>query len=313
MKRQIPVLALLLILAPLLLGADRITGKKFATRSEVIAQNGMVASSHPLATQVGVDILKKGGSAVDAAIAVNATLGLMEPTGSGIGGDLFAIVYDAKTQKLSGLNASGPAPATLTRKAFKGMDRVPYDGVLPWTVPGCVDGWFELHSRFGKLPMKKILAPSIAYANNGFPMTELIAYYWKRSVDKFVSYPNFQKLYAPSGMAPAKGDVFKNPDLAATYTLLAKKGRNAFYEGKIAKKIDAYSRANGGYLTYEDLATYKSEWVDPLSANKKAKTANNRPPTARASPSCRCCACSSTSTSPPCTTTGRATCTPSSR
>lgn len=270
----------LLLLGPCAIGADRITGKTFATRSEVIATNGMVASSQPLATQIGVDILKKGGSAVDAAIAVNAALGLMEPTGSGIGGDLFAIVWDAKTGKLHGLNASGPAPLALTRKKLvgKGLDSIPYDGPLPWTVPGCVDGWSELHKRFGKLPMKKNLAPAIAYAEKGFPLTELIAHYWKKSVKRFEGFAGFQKLYAPGGIVPGKGDLFRNPELAATYRLIAKKGRSGFYAGKVAKTIVAYSEKEGGYFSLEDFTGYHAEWVDPVSVDYKGYRVWELPP-----------------------------------
>ena len=168
---------------------DRVTGKSFATRSVVYAQNGMVATSHPLATQIGLDILKNGGNAIDAAIAANATLGLMEPTGCGIGGDLFAIVWDGKTKKLYGLNASGRSPKNLSIDYFEkmGMTKIPSHGPLPVSVPGAVDGWFELHEKFGSKTMTEILAPAIDYAKNGFPLTELIAWYMSRSVTFFES------------------------------------------------------------------------------------------------------------------------------
>ncbi len=251
------------------MSADRITGKPFVTRSEVISTDGMVAASHPLAAQIGIDILKKGGTAVDAAIAVNAALGLMEPTGSGIGGDLFAIVWDSKTGKLHGLNASGYSPASLNldllkKKEFK---RMPFYGPIPWTVPGCVDGWFTLHKKFGKLPFRDLLAPAIKYAEKGFPLTELIAYYWNISVNRFKKYKNFQDTYAPEGKSPEKGDIFRNPMLAKTYRLIAKKGRDAFYKGEIAGKIVNYSKKVGGYFSLEDLAEFKAEWVDPMSVN----------------------------------------------
>ncbi|HID40078.1 MAG TPA: gamma-glutamyltransferase, partial [Calditrichaeota bacterium] len=176
--------------------ADRISSRNFATRSEVIARHGMAATSQPLATQIALDILKKGGSAVDAAIAANAALGLMEPTGNGIGGDLFAIVWDANSQKLYGLNASGRSPKSLTLAYFKenGFKKIPSHGPLPVSVPGCVDGWFELHKRFGKLKMQVILAPAIRYAREGFPVSELISYYWGRSVPFLKKYPNFEKI-----------------------------------------------------------------------------------------------------------------------
>lgn len=260
--------------------ADRITGKMFATRSEVIGTHGMVASSQPLATQVGVDILKKGGSAVDAAIAVNAALGLMEPTSCGIGGDLFAIVWDNKTQKLYGLNASGTAPLALNLEYFKkqGLKRVPEYGPLPWTVPGCVDGWFELHKKFGKLDMKTILQPTVDYAENGFPLSELIAYYWQRSVMLFKEYENFRKLYAPDGNVLQKGDIFKNPELAKTLRLIAAKGRDAFYKGEIARAITAYSQKVGGFFQMKDFEDFHAEWVEPLSVNYKGYDVWELPP-----------------------------------
>ena len=260
--------------------ADRITGKMFATRSEVIATHGMVATSQPLAAQIGIDILKKGGNAIDAAIAVNAALGLMEPTSCGIGGDLFAIVWISKEKKLYGLNASGPAPRAISLEYFKkkGIKRIPLHGPLPWTVPGCVDGWFELHRRFGKLSMKEILEPAINYAENGFPLSEVIAYYWERAVKAFKNYKNFQKLYAPGGKILKKGDIFKNPELARTYRLLAEKGRDVFYKGEIAKRIVEYSKRVGGFFQLEDFANFHSEWVQPLSVNYRGYDVWELPP-----------------------------------
>jgi len=261
---------------------DRITGRSFATRSEVIGVNGMVATSHPLATQIALDILKKGGTAADAAIAANAALGLMEPTGSGVGGDLFAIVWDAKTQKLYGLNASGPAPKSLTIEYFKknNMKEIPSFGPLPVSVPGCVDGWFELHSRFGKLTMEQILSPAIEYAEKGFPVTELIAYYWDRTIKNFGNkYPNVLETYTIDGNnAPKKGDIFKNPYLAATYRKIAKNGRDAFYKGEIAKTISEFMKQQGGFLSFEDLADFKSEWVEPVSTNYRGYDVWELPP-----------------------------------
>lgn len=259
---------------------DRVTGKSFATRSEVIAQNGMAATSHPLATQVAIDILKSGGTAVDAAIAANATLGLMEPTGCGIGGDLFAIVWDAKTQKLYGLNASGRSPKSLTIDYFRenNITRIPSYGPLPVTVPGAVDGWFELHKRFGKLPMDKILKPSIDYARNGFPVTDLIAYYLDRSVRILGKYPNFKETYLPNGKMPAKGEIFKNPDLASTYEKIAQGGRDAYYKGDIARTIARYIKEQGGFLSYDDFASHKSEWVEPVSSNYRGYDVWELPP-----------------------------------
>lgn len=259
---------------------DRVTGHNFATRSEVIAQNGMAATSHPLATQVAIDILKMGGTAIDAAIAANAVLGLMEPTGCGIGGDLFAIVWDAKTQKLYGLNASGRSPKSLTLDYFKekGIKRIPSFGPLPVTVPGAVDGWFELHKKFGKLPMQNNLEPAIKYAREGFPVTELIAYYLERSVRVLGQYPNFKETYMPNGKMPAKGEIFKNPDLANTYEKIAKGGRDAFYKGDIAKTIASYIKEQGGFLSYEDFAAHTSEWVNPVSANYRGYDVWELPP-----------------------------------
>ncbi|MFO8146320.1 MAG: gamma-glutamyltransferase [Bacteroidota bacterium] len=260
---------------------DRLTGRNFATRSEVIASNGMVASSHPLATQIGLDILKNGGTAVDAAIGVNAALGLMEPTGSGIGGDLFAIVWDAKTKKLHGLNASGRSPKSLTLEHFKekNIEIIPATGPLPVSVPGCVDGWFELHSKFGKMPMTEILAPSIKYAEEGFPVTELIAYYLKASVNRYMSqFPNVKETYTNNGKVPEKGDLFRNPFLADTYRKIGQQGRDAFYKGEIATTITNFIEEQGGFLSMEDLESHTSTWVDPISTNYRGYDIWELPP-----------------------------------
>ncbi|MFD2513173.1 gamma-glutamyltransferase [Pontibacter locisalis] len=275
------VLSILPFLAPLLLHAqDRITGYNFATRSEVIAQNGMAATSQPLATQVALDVLKQGGTAVDAAIAANAMLGLVEPTGNGIGGDLFAIIWDAKSQKLYGLNGSGRSPYSLTLDYFKkqGITHIPAHGPLPVSVPGTVDAWFEMHKKFGKLPMKKILAPTIQYAREGFPVSEVIAYYMQRSVPALSKYPGFKETYMPDGKAPEKGQIFKNPYLANTLEKIAKGGRDAFYKGDIARTIDAYMKRQGGFLSYKDLADHTSEWVEPVSTNYRGYDVWELPP-----------------------------------
>ena len=270
----------LLFFPACLLAQDRITGRAWATRSEVIAQHGMACTSHPLASQVAIDILKKGGTAIDAAIAANACLGLMEPTGSGVGGDLFAIVWDAKTKKLYGLNASGRSPKSLTPAYFqeKGLKSIPSYGPLPVTVPGCVDGWFELHGRFGRLPMRELLQPAIDYAEQGFPVTELIAYYLQLSARRFADYPNFKNTWMPGGKAPEKGDVFRNPALAGTYRLLADKGRDEFYKGSIARTIDRFIHEQGGFLSYDDFAAHHSEWVDPVSVNYRGYDVWEIPP-----------------------------------
>ncbi|MDF2176756.1 gamma-glutamyltransferase [Aliiglaciecola sp. CAU 1673] len=272
--------ATLLLLPVLAQAYDRITGEPFASRSEVIAQNGMAATSQPLATQVALDVLKRGGNAIDAAIAANAMLGLVEPTGCGIGGDLFAIVWDAKTSKLYGLNASGRSPRSLTLKYFKdkGMTKIPAHGPLPVSVPGAVDGWFELHQKFGSLPMTDILSPAIGYAKQGFPVSELIAYYMAKSAPTLGQFPGFKETYMPNGRTPRKGEVFKNPDLAATYEKIATGGRDAFYRGDIARVIAAYMKEQGGFLSYDDLAAHKSEWVEPVSTNYRGYDVWELPP-----------------------------------
>ncbi len=262
---------------------DRVNGIPGTTRSEVIAQNGMVATSHPLATQIGLDILKSGGNAIDAAIAANAALGLMEPTGNGMGGDLFAIVWSAKDKKLHGLNASGRSPQGMTYdnliSELNGAEGIPSYGVLPISIPGAVDGWFELHGKFGSLPMSDILAPTIDYANKGFPLTELIAYYWGASQSRYKGQPGaWSETYYPNGIAPKKGEIFKNPDLANTLSLLATEGRDAFYKGEIAEKVDAFMQANGGYLRKQDFAQHKSEWVQPESVNYRGYDVWELPP-----------------------------------
>jgi len=275
---------IILIISSVLLGLivfaqDRVTGLNFATRSEVIAQNGMACTSQPLATQAALDILKAGGNAIDAAIAANAVLGLVEPTGNGMGGDLFAIVWDAKTQKLYGLNASGRSPYDLKLEYFKekGYKTIPSYGPLPVSVPGCVDGWFELHNKFGKLTMREVLDPAIYYAENGFPLTELIAYYW-RSSGFLKRYPGFEEIFMPNGKAPEKGEVFKNPYLANTFRLIAKEGRDIFYKGEIAEKIVKYIREQGGFLSMKDFEDHTSEWVEPISTNYRGYDVWELPP-----------------------------------
>ncbi|GGF61581.1 gamma-glutamyltransferase [Alteromonas lipolytica] len=262
------------------LAYDRITGAPFATRSEVIATQGMAATSQPLATQVALDILKQGGTATDAAIAANAMLGLVEPTGSGIGGDLFALVWDAETKQLYGLNASGRSPRSLTADVFKqqGMTKIPSFGPLPVSVPGAVDGWFELHEKFGRLPMTTLLSPAIEYARKGFPVSEVVAYYWQMNAERIGHYQGFADIFLPSGKVPKKGDIFKNLGLAATYEKIATGGRDAFYKGDIARVIGAYMKEQGGYLSYDDLAAHTSEWVTPVAANYRGYDIWELPP-----------------------------------
>ncbi len=261
-------------------GYDRVAGHQHASRSEIIAPHGMAATSQPLATQIALDILQAGGSAVDAAIAANAALGLMEPTGCGIGGDLFAIVWDASKKELTGLNASGRAPALMTLDYFRerGLDSIPPYGPLPVSVPGAVDGWFELHGRYGRLPMKDVLAPAIDYAENGFPVSEVIAYYLQRSAAHLGDFPGFAETFMPDGSMPQKGDMFSNPRLAATYRKIADGGRDAFYKGDIARRIDTYMVEHGGLLRYEDLASHRSEWVTPVSTNYRGWDVYELPP-----------------------------------
>jgi len=261
-------------------GFDRITGEQFASRSEVIGQHGMVATSHPLATQIGVDVLKKGGTAIDAAIAANIALGLMEPTGSGIGGDLFAIVWDANEKKLFGLNASGPAPQSLSLDYFKdqNMTKIPAFGPLPVTVPGAVDGWVKLHEKFGNQSFSSLFQPTIEYARKGHPVSETIAYYLDRSKEIFKEYPNFSEVWMEGGETAGKGEIFKNPQLADTLEIIAENGRAGFYEGEVAKTISEFIQGQGGFLTYEDLANFNSEWVDPVSTNYRGYDVWELPP-----------------------------------
>lgn len=286
MKMLLPILLhflLLLVFSCEGVAQDRITGRKFATRSEVIAKNGMAATSQPLATQIALDVLKSGGNAIDAAIAANAALGLMEPTGNGIGGDLFAIVWIESEQKLYGLNASGRSPQSLSYEKLaellesQGRTTIPSLGALPVSVPGCVDGWFELHGKFGSMPMSEILNPAVNYAREGFPVSELIAYYWQRS-SFLARYPGFADTFLPGGRAPQKGEVFKNPMLANTLERIGREGRDVFYKGDFAKTIDAFMKENGGYLSYDDLASHKSEWVEPVSTNYRGYDVWELPP-----------------------------------
>ena len=263
-----------------LFSQDRITGEMFSTRSEVISQNGMVATSHPLASQIGIDVLQNGGNAIDAAIAANAALGLMEPTGNGIGGDLFAIVWIEKEKKLYGLNASGRSPENLTLEYFKenNFKSIPAYGPLPVSVPGCVDGWFELHDKFGKISMANILSPTIKYAEDGFPVSELVSYYMKVASNNFQEYPNFKETYYLDDSTPKKGQIFRNLDLANTLRVIAKDGRKGFYEGEIANTIANFIQDQGGFLSYNDLKNHKSEWIDPVSTNYRGYDIWELPP-----------------------------------
>lgn len=270
----------LITLANIVTAQDRLTGETFTTRSEILARNGMAATSQPLATQAALDILKKGGSAMDAAIAANAVLGLVEPASCGIGGDIFAIVWSAEEKKLYGFNGSGRAPKSLSIDYFmdNGMKYVPFYGPLPVSVPGCVDGWFKLHEKFGQLSMKEILKPAIDYGNNGFPVSEVIAYEMASSFESVKDQPGFADTYLQNGLPPKKGEVFVNKDLAATYSQIAKEGRDVFYKGSIAKTIDNYMKKHGGFLSYEDLASHTSNWVEPVSVNYRGYDIWELPP-----------------------------------
>ena len=267
------------------LAENRPVGRSFVTRSEVLAQHGMACTSQPLATQAALDILKAGGSAVDAAIAANAMLGLVEPMSCGVGGDLFAIVWDSSSGRLHGLNGSGRSPRALTLAMLKTnlaegkpIEKIPERGPLAVSVPGCVDGWSELHGKFGKLPLREVLAPAIRYAREGFPVTEVIANDWANGAASLTNPPGFRAVYLPAGRAPSKGEVFRNPGLAATLERIAKSGRDGFYQGETARSIEAFLKAHGGFLAMSDLAAHRSEWVEPVSANYRGYDVWELPP-----------------------------------
>ena len=283
-------------------GGDRLVGQPYA-RSPVYARHGMAATAQPLASQIAIEILREGGSAVDAAIAANAALGLMEPTGNGIGGDLFAIVWDPKTQRLHGYNGSGRSPAGRSLEQLRArLDErskgessdepagIPAYGSLPVTVPGTVDGWFALHERFGKLDMAQNLAPAIAYAREGFPVSPVIAMYWRANfarfeevADQIEELDNARATYlitepTGGGHTPAAGELFRNPDLADTLELLARGDRSTFYKGTIARRIDEYMKRIGGDLRYEDLAAHEGEWVTPGHVDYRGYRVHELPP-----------------------------------
>ena len=263
-----------------LFGADRPTGRPDATRSVVHARHGMVAAAHPLAVEMGLDILKRGGSAVDAAITVNAALALMEPTSCGLGGDLFAMVWDPAAGDLTGLNGSGRCPAALT------SDKVPpeEDGTIPlyspytWTVPGCVDGWFALHARYGRLPVAELLKPVIAAARDGVPVPQVIAGAWAHAAAEVGDKPGFAEVFLPGGRPPAEGELFANPALGRTLEQIAAGGRDAYYSGDIARRLVAFSERHGGYFSADDLAEHSSEWVEPISTTYRGVTVWQLPP-----------------------------------
>ena len=259
---------------------DRPAKNRHQSRSVVIAKNGMVATSQPLAAQVGLSILQAGGNAADAAIATSAMMGLVEPMSCGIGGDMFVIYWDAKTEKLYGLNASGRSPYALNRDVFrqKELKQIPSDGPLPWSVPGCVDGWATLHERFGRLPLPEILKPAIHYADDGFPVSEIIANSWKGATKSLKKWPDSAATYLPGGRAPRVGEIFENPNLAASYRAIAEQGRDAFYKGSIAKQIVAFSEAHGGYFSLKDFEDHTSDWIDPVSTSYRGYDVWELPP-----------------------------------
>ena len=265
--------------------ADRLTGKPFATRSEVLARNGMVAASQPLAAQAGLEILKNGGNAVDAAIAVNACLGLMEPTGCGIGGDMFAILWDPESRRLHGINGSGRSAKGASIEDMQaavrqaGSDSIPKSGPLSVSIPGCVDGWFTLHERFGKLSMAEILDPAIGYATDGFPVSQVIAHYWKRAADLLADFPGFRQTFMVDGQrAPAEGELWRNPALANTYRILAGEGRAAFYQGELARVMADFLEQNGSFLRFDDFTSHQSDWVEPISTAYRGHDVWELPP-----------------------------------
>nr|MBI1230391.1 gamma-glutamyltransferase [Cytophagales bacterium] len=284
MRIIIQTLALFWLLGAELASAqDRLSGQLFATRSEVLARNGMVATNHPLATQVGLDILKQGGSAIDAAIAANALLGFADPGMNGIGGDLFAIVWDAKTQRLYGLNASGRSAKSLTYSKLielidTGMPRT--TGPLSVSTPGCVDGWFELNKRFGKLPMADLLQPTIDYAREGIPIPQEVADNFLSVEERVLASDNttFKNTFFLGDRFPRKGEIFRNPDLANSLSLIAQQGRDAFYNGPIGRKIADHLQAKGAFLTTDDLSSHISEWIDPISVNYRGYDVWEMPP-----------------------------------
>lgn len=282
MKKH-PVLLLAVALIAFSLPAraqDRPLGRAFATRTEVMAQHGIACTSHPLATAAAIDVLRKGGTAVDAAIAANAVLGVVEPHVNGIGGDLYAIVYEAKTGKLYGLNGSGRSPYSLTIDTFKNRNIrfIPALGPLPVSVPGCVDGWFSLHGKFGRKPMADILGYAIGYARDGFAVADEASVSWQRVDAVYGKFPNVRDVLLPGGKAPKRGEVFRNPLLANTLEKIADGGRDVFYKGEIARTIDAFMKKNGGFLSYRDLAEHTSEWVEPVSVNYRGYDVWELPP-----------------------------------
>jgi gamma-glutamyltranspeptidase/glutathione hydrolase len=259
---------------------DMADADRSQARSMVITRQGIVATEHPLASQIGVTILAQGGNAVDAAVAANAAMGVFAPTANGLGGDLFVMVYQARTGKLYGLNASGWAPLGLTPEFLKakGIAAMPQKGIDSVTVPGVVDGWEKLLKRFGRKRLPQVLAPAIHYAEEGFPVTEIFSSYWAQSVAKLRRDTNASAVFLPGGHAPRPGEIFRNPDLAWSLKQIAAHGRKAFYEGAIARRVLACSKGLGGALAADDLAKFSCQWVEPISTTYRGWTVYELPP-----------------------------------
>jgi gamma-glutamyltranspeptidase/glutathione hydrolase len=264
---------------PTAAGYDRPAGDPHQSRSAVVAEHGIVATSQPLASQAGLEVLRAGGTAADAAVAANAVLGVVEPMSCGIGGDLYVIYFDAKTKKVYGLNASGRSPRALSRETLRKQGQfIPETGPLSWSVPGCVSGWGTLLERFGSKPLPEILAAAIDYADRGFPVSEIIAGDWKSSERSLSRHPTSAATFLPGGHAPQVGERFRNPRLAATLRQIAASGPNAFYNGPIAEQIVAYSQSVGGFFSTEDFAKHTSDWVEPVSTNYRGYDVWQIPP-----------------------------------
>ncbi len=276
----VAIASLILLTAPDNYAQNRGIGKDFATRSVAMGTRGMAATSQPLATMTALDILKRGGHAVDAAIAANAVLGLVEPTGNGIGGDLFVIIWDNENKRIAGFNGSGRSPESLTLEEFRRqqLDRVPNLGPLAVSVPGAVDGWFQIHERFGRLAMSELLQPAVDHARDGFAVTEVIARGWRGGARQRQQYPGFAEIYMPNGETPSAGEIFRNPALGETLETIGREGRDAFYKGRIARSIDQYMEEAGGFLSYDDLAAHQGNWVEPLSTTYRGYTVWELPP-----------------------------------
>lgn len=264
----------------MMLVSQSTAAERVQSRSMILSRGGIAATEHPLATQAATRILEEGGNAIDAAIAANAVMNVVSPMMCGVGGDLFAIVYDAKSGQIHGLNASGWSPAAMTPESLKtsGLAAIPLRGPHSVTVPGAVDGWHQLRSRFGSKPFRALLAPAIQIADEGFAVTELVADYWASDEATLRNDPSAAATFLPDGRAPKTGDMFRNPDLAATFRRVATRGRDGFYKGPVAKAIVGHLRAQGGVMDAKDLAEFSSEWVEPISTTYRGWTVYEIPP-----------------------------------